>query len=114
MQAGPRCPGPPLRVAPVPRFASAIDDQCIAWFNLHALRLRDVLQLPAMYRLFLRHERLAAKTWDIQQHATGDDAVGPIGDRAKARTIKANLVLRGSPIALAVLVPPVAQRFQVC
>src|SRR5712691_8010850 len=113
MQAGPRGPGPPLRVDAVPRFASAIDDQCIAWFDLHALRLHDVLQLPAMYRLFPRHERLAAKTWDIQQHATGDDAVGPIGDRAKARTIKANLLLRGSPVPHAVLVPYVAQRVQV-
>src|SRR6266851_3352830 len=91
-------PDPHWGVNPVPRFAATIDDERVAWFDLHALRLRNVLKLPAMNRLLLGHERLTAKAGNVQQYAAGDDAVGPVGDRAKARTIKTDLVLRSSPV----------------
>src|SRR5216683_6504722 len=113
MQSRPRRPGPPLRVDPIPGFASPIDDQGIARLELHALRLGNILQLPAVNRLFLSHERLATETWDIEQHPTRDDAGGPVGDRAKPRTVEADLVFRVSAIPHAVVVPHVAERVQV-
>src|SRR5258708_4049960 len=83
----------------------ALDAHRLTWLARRSLPLGRVLQPPAGDGLVLGNARLGAKTGDVQQRAPRNNAVGRVGDRAKARPLNPDFFSRASPVPHAVLVP---------
>ena len=92
---------------------AAVDEQRVARLDVHALRLRDRFQLPAVHRPVRRHVRFAAVARHVEQHALGDDAVAPGVDGAPGGSLRGHAGVRVAAAPHPVDVPHVAQRVDV-
>ena len=92
---------------------AAVDEQRVAGLDVHALRLRDLLQLPAVHRPIRRDVRFAPVARHVEEHALGDDAVLPGVDRAPGGTLRRHADVRVAAPPHPVDVPHVTERVDV-
>src|SRR5262245_44027866 len=99
----------PIAVGRLPRLPTGIDADRVARPEGDAARPRDVLELPAMYRPLLGHRRHPTMPGYVQQHATRDDALGPVLDGPERGAVEGDLLLRVTSVPHRLFVPRVAE-----
>ena len=102
-----------VRVGGLPTLAPRVEHHRVAGQQLDALGLRRLLDLPPVNGCLPRHERPAAQPRDVDQHAAGDNPVGPDVDRAERCSGERDLSLGVAAVVQLALVPEVTERVQV-
>src|SRR5262249_33058238 len=91
----------PLRILGLPRLAPGIDADRVAGLEPNPALGQDVVELPAVHRPVVRHARHAAVPRDVEHHAGGDDALGPVLARAEPRALERDLLFGSRPFHIA-------------
>src|SRR6185503_10157708 len=77
----------------LPGFASRVHADGVPGLEPDVALAEDVVELPAVHRPVLRHERGAAMAGDVEHDAAGDDALLPVLDGAEAGPVEGDLLL---------------------